>query len=102
MGARMLRRWIVFPLMSKEHINERLDIVEYFFRQPEYRQLLSEQLHRLGDMERIVSKVATQRVGPRDMVSLKIALQAVKVIKTAGEYSENTMLQTAGAKLDAF
>ena len=101
MGARLMRRWIVFPLMNKERINERLDIVEYFFREPEYRQLLSEQLHRLGDMERIVSKVATQRVGPRDMVSLKIALQAVKVIKTACEYADNPMLKRVGERLDA-
>lgn len=108
MGARLLRRWVVFPLMSKERIDERLDIVEYFFRQPDYRQLLSEQLHRLGDMERIVSKVATQRVGPRDMVSLKIALQAVKVIKTACELSPSqgesegvSMLKRVGEKLDA-
>ncbi len=101
MGARLLRRWVVFPLMSKDKIDERLDIVEYFFRQPDYRQLLSEQLYRLGDMERIVSKVATLRVGPRDMVALKIALQAVKIIKNACEQAENPMLQLVGKKLDA-
>lgn len=101
MGARLLRRWVVFPLMSKEKIDERLDIVEYFFRQPDYRQLLSEQLYRLGDMERIVSKVATMRVGPRDMVALKIALQAVKIIKNACEQADNPMLQQVGRKLDA-
>ncbi|MCF0203110.1 MAG: DNA mismatch repair protein MutS [Bacteroidaceae bacterium] len=100
MGARLLRRWIVFPLMEKDRIDERLDIVEYFFRQPDYRQLLSEQLHRVGDMERIVSKVATQRIGPRDMVQLKISLQAVKIIRNACLYADNDMLKKVGESLD--
>ena len=83
MGSRLLRRWVVFPLKSEKKINDRLDVVEYFFREPQFRELLDEQLHRIGDLERVVSKVAVGRVTPREMVQLKIALQAIKPIKTA-------------------
>lgn len=76
MGGRMLRRWLVFPLKDVRPINERLDIVEYFFKEPEFRQLLDDQLHRIGDLERIISKVAVGRVSPREVVQLKNALEA--------------------------
>lgn len=71
----MLRRWLVFPLKDVRPINERLDIVEYFFKEPEFRQLLDDQLHRIGDLERIISKVAVGRVSPREVVQLKNALE---------------------------
>ena len=83
MGGRLLRRWLVFPLKDEKPINDRLDIVDYFFRDPEFRQTIDEQLQHIGDLERIVSKVATGRVSPREMVQLKTALQAIEPIKAA-------------------
>jgi DNA mismatch repair protein MutS len=83
MGGRLLRRWLVFPLKDEKPINERLDIVEYFFRDPDFRQTIDQQLQHIGDLERIISKVATARVSPREMVQLKTALQAIAPIKAA-------------------
>ena len=83
MGGRLMRRWLVFPLKDEKPINERLDMVEYYYRNPEFRQCVDEQLHRVGDLERIISKVAVGRVSPREMVQLKVALQAVAVVKEA-------------------
>ncbi|MDO5130728.1 MAG: DNA mismatch repair protein MutS, partial [Prevotellaceae bacterium] len=100
MGSRLLRRWVVFPLKSEKKINDRLDIVEYFFREPQFRELLEEQLHRIGDLERVVSKVAVGRVTPREMVQLKIALQAIKPIKTACEHAKNDVLKRVGEQIN--
>lgn len=100
MGSRLLRRWVVFPLKSEKKINDRLDVVEYFFREPQFRELLDEQLHRIGDLERVVSKVAVGRVTPREMVQLKIALQAIKPIKTACEHANNDVLKRAGEQIN--
>ena len=83
MGSRLLRRWLVFPLKDRKPIEERLDVVDYFFREPDFRQTVDEQLHRVGDLERIISKVAVGRVSPREVNQLKTALMAVAVIKTA-------------------
>ena len=83
MGGRLLRRWLVFPLKDEKPINERLDVVEYFFREPAFRQCIDDQLHEIGDLERIVSKIATGRVTPREMVQLRRALQATEPIKQA-------------------
>jgi len=83
MGSRLLRRWLVFPLKDQKAIGHRLDVVDYFFREPEFRTVVDEQLQRVGDLERIISKVAVGRVTPREMVQLKVALQAVAVIKQA-------------------
>ncbi|MBO6187141.1 MAG: DNA mismatch repair protein MutS [Prevotella sp.] len=83
MGGRLLRRWLVFPLKDEKPINQRLDIVDYFFREPDFRQCIDDHLHSIGDLERIVSKVATGRVSPREMVQLKVALQAIAPIKAA-------------------
>ena len=100
MGSRLLRRWVVFPLKSEKKINDRLDIVEYFFREPQFRELLDEQLHRIGDLERVVSKVAVGRVTPREMVQLKIALQAIKPIKTACEHANTDVLKRVGEQIN--
>ena len=100
MGSRLLRRWVVFPLKSEKKINDRLDVVEYFFREPQFRKLLDEQLHRIGDLERVVSKVAVGRVTPREMVQLKIALQAIKPIKTACEHANNDVLKRVGEQIN--
>lgn len=100
MGARLLKRWMVFPLKDKKPIEERLDIVEYYFREPEFRDIVEEQLHLIGDLERIIAKVAAGRVSPRELVQLKLALQAVEPIKTACENSSNAILKQIGAQLD--
>ena len=100
MGGRMLRRWLVFPLKNARQIADRLDVVEYFFREPEFRELADEQLHRIGDLERIISKVAVGRVSPREIVQLKTALEAVKPIKTACLYAKNDALKRVGERLN--
>ncbi len=100
MGARLLKRWMVFPLKDRKPIEERLDVVEYYFREPEFRELVEEQLHMIGDLERIIAKVAAGRVSPRELVQLKLALQAVEPIKTACEVSSNAVLKQIGAQLD--
>src|SRR3712207_7024318 len=76
MGGRMLRRWLVFPLKDVKPVNDRLDVVEYFFRHPDFRQRIDEEFHRVGDLERIISKVAVGRVSPREVVQLKLALRS--------------------------
>ena len=100
MGGRLLRRWLVFPLKDEKPINERLDIVEYYYREPEFRQCIDDQLHRIGDLERIISKVAVGRVSPREVVQLKMALQALQPIKTACLYANNEALKRVGEQLN--
>ena len=96
----MLRRWLIFPLKDVRPIEERLDVVDYFFREPEFRELLADQLHQVGDLERIISKVAVGRVSPRDIVQLKVALQAIEPLKTACEYAKNETLNRIGEQLN--
>ena len=100
MGARMLKRWVIFPLKEQKTINERLDIVEYFFREPEFRELVDDQFHRVGDLERIISKVAVGRVTPREVVALKTALQALAPVKTACEHAQNDALRRVGEQMN--
>ena len=100
MGGRLLRRWLVFPLKDEKPVNERLDIVEYYYREPEFRQCIDDQLHRVGDLERIVSKVAVGRVSPREVVQLKTALQSIQPIKTACLYAKNDALKRVGEQLN--
>ena len=99
MGGRLLRRWLVFPLKEEKPINERLDIVDYYYREPNFRQCIDEQLHRVGDLERIVSKGAVSRVSPREMLQLKVALQAVQPIKQACLEAGNEVLKRVGERL---
>ena len=100
MGARLLKRWIVFPLKDEKPINERLNVVEYFFRQPDFKELIEEQLHLVGDLERIISKVAVGRVSPREVVQLKVALQAIEPIKQACLEADNASLNRIGEQLN--
>ena len=100
MGGRMLRRWVVFPLKNEKPIQERLDVVEYFFRRPDFRGCVDEQLHRVGDLERIISKVAVGRVSPREVAQLKVALQAVAPIKAACATADNEALKRVGEQLN--
>jgi DNA mismatch repair protein MutS len=100
MGARMLKRWIVFPLKDEKPINERLDVVEYFFREPDFKDFIEEKLHLIGDLERIVSKAAVGRISPREVVQLKVALQAIEPIKNACLNADNDSLYRIGEHLN--
>ena len=100
MGVRLLKRWMVFPLKDEKPINERLNVVEYFFRQPDFKELIEEQLHLIGDLERIISKVAVGRVSPREVVQLKVALQAIEPIKQACMEADNASLNRIGEQLN--
>ena len=100
MGARLLKRWMVFPLKDVKPINGRLNVVEYFFRKPEFKGVIEEQLHLIGDLERIISKVAVGRVSPREVVALKVALQAIEPIKEACMDADNASLNHIGGQLD--
>ena len=100
MGARLLKRWLVFPLKDVQPINERLNVVENFFRQPDFKELIEEQLHLIGDLERIISKVAVGRVSPREVVALKVALQAIEPIKAACMDADNASLNHIGEQLN--
>ena len=100
MGARLLKRWVVFPLKNEKPINERLDVVEYFFREPDFKDFIEEKLHLIGDLERIVSKAAVGRISPREVVQLKVALQAIEPIKNACLNAENESLRRIGEHLN--
>lgn len=100
MGGRLLKRWIVFPLKEVAAINNRLDVVDYFFRHPDFKDLILEQLHQIGDLERIISKVAVGRVSPREVVQLKIALQAIAPIKASCLEADDKSLNRIGDQLN--
>ena len=100
MGGRMLCRWMVFPLKDEKPINERLDVVDYLFREPDFRECINEQFHRIGDLERIISKVAVGRVSPREVVQLKNALMAIQPVKTACLYAKSDTLKRIGEQLN--
>ena len=100
MGARLLKRWMVFPLKDEKPINDRLNVVEYFFRKPDFRELIEDELHRIGDLERIISKVAVGRVSHREVVQLKVALQAIEPIKEACQQADNPSLNRIGEQLN--
>ena len=100
MGARLLKRWLIFPLKDEKPINERLDVVEYFFKDLNFREIIEEQLHLIGDLERIISKVSVGRVSPRDVVQLRVALQAIEPIKAACEQAEDPTLKRIGEQLN--
>lgn len=100
MGARLLKRWVVFPLKDVKPINERLDVVEYFFREPDFKDFIEEKLHFIGDLERIISKAAVGRISPREMVQLKVALQAIEPIKNACLNADNDSLHRIGEQLN--
>lgn len=100
MGARLLKRWVVFPLKDVKPINERLDVVEYFFREPDFKDFIEDKLHFIGDLERIISKAAVGRISPREMVQLKVALQAIEPIKNACLNADNDSLHRIGEQLN--
>ena len=100
MGGRMLRRWVVFPLRDEKAIERRLNVVDYLFREPQFRQLIDERFHSIGDLERIISRVAAGRVSPREVVQLKNALQALVPIKAACLETDNESLKHLGGQLN--
>lgn len=100
MGSRLLRRWVVFPLKDVKPIEERLTVVEHFFREPDLKTLLEKQLSLIGDLERIISKAAVGRISPREVVQLKVALTAIEPIREAFIASDNPSLQKMGGRLD--
>ena len=100
MGSRLLRRWLLFPLKEEKEINERLNVVENFFRQPELKELLTKQITLIGDLERVISKAAVGRITPREVVQLKVALTALEPIREAFLTSENKSLEEMGRKMD--
>ena len=100
MGGRMLRRWVVFPLKDVAVINERLDIVDHFFRASDFRNNIDEQFHQMGDLERIISRVAVGRVSPREVVQLKNALKAIEPVKAECLSTNNKSLNRIGEQLN--
>lgn len=100
MGARLLKRWIVFPLKDEGMINKRLDVVEYFFRDTQFRDIVDECIRKIGDLERIVSRVAAHRVSPREVVQLMTALQAIEPIKKACMDTDDGVLHDMGTKIN--
>ena len=100
MGARLLKRWVVFPLKDEKPINEHLDVVEYFFREPDFKEFIEEKMHLIGDLERIVSKAAVGRISPREVVQLKVALQAIEPIRNACLNADNDSLRRIGEQLN--
>ena len=100
MGSRLLRRWILFPLKNVQPIEERQAVVEHFFQHPDMKELLNEQLEQIGDLERIISKVAVGRVSPREVIQLKVALNAIEPIKEACQSSGDPSLARIGEQLN--
>lgn len=101
MGSRLLRRWIAFPLKDASPINERLNLVDFFIQHTEHASIISEHLRHIGDLERIVAKAAVQRISPRELLSLKRALEAIKPIKQVCIQSANALMQRIGEQLQA-
>jgi len=100
MGGRLLRRWALFPLKDVRPINERLDVVDYYFRHPDFRELADQRFHQMGDLERIISKVAVARVSPREVLQLKNALVALEPVKRACMAADNDVLRRVGEQLN--
>ncbi|MDR1737640.1 MAG: DNA mismatch repair protein MutS [Candidatus Symbiothrix sp.] len=100
MGGRMLRRWLIFPLKEKKSIEDRLTAVEYFFKQPDVKDRLDEQLSLIGDLERIMSKVSVGRVNPREVMQLKTALSALSAVKKVCTETDEPSLKHIGEQLN--
>lgn len=100
MGGRLMHRWLLFPLIHAESIRQRLNIVEYFFRDPDMAEVIEESMHQVGDMERIISKVAVGRVNPREIIQLRVALSALKDIKAQCENADLDQLRSIGEQIN--
>ncbi len=100
MGSRQLRRWIILPLKNRQPIEERLDAVEFFTRHADTTEKIRHHFQQIGDLERLISKVAVARVNPREMIYLKKSLDAIEAVKTMCESSANEGLQKIGDQLN--
>lgn len=100
MGGRLMHRWLLFPLIHAESIRQRLNIVEYFFRDPDMAEVIEESMHQVGDMERIISKVAVGRANPREIIQLRVALSALKDIKAQCENADLDQLRSIGEQIN--
>jgi DNA mismatch repair protein MutS len=99
MGARLLRRWLALPLKNIEQIKKRQDIVKYLIDTPDFFELVTYQIKQISDIERLVSKVATGKIHPREVIYLKNSLQAILPIKEVAEKSSNLSLKSIGQQL---
>ncbi len=100
MGGRLLHRWLSFPLKNPEAISERQDVVDFFFRYPDFRSEVFERLTGIGDIERIVSKIATGRIQPREFIQLRQSLDNIAPIKQRCDGSDNQVINRIGQMLD--
>lgn len=100
MGARLLKRWLALPLKDEKRINNRLQVVEYLMQNEEFTSLIQQQVSQIGDLERIISKVATGRISPRECLQLKVALQALIPIKEACKNSSDKNLRNTAKQID--
>jgi DNA mismatch repair protein MutS len=99
MGGRLLRRWLALPLKDLHQINERQNIVKYLIDTPDFYEIVEYQIKQISDIERLVSKVATGKIHPREVISLKNSLKAILPIKEAAEKSSNSSLKDIGSQL---
>ncbi len=100
MGSRLMKRWIVLPLKDKKPIEERLDVVEFLIKTTETSDILYQNIKLIGDLERLISKVAVGRISPRELVQVKKALYAIEIIKNKCNKSENIALQIIAEQLN--
>ncbi len=100
MGARLLYRWLMFPLKDVDAINRRLSVVEHFFKRPELREIIHTQIGQVGDLERLTAKAATARISPREVGQLRQALEALAPVKGLLVEADEPTLQDYGQRLD--
>lgn len=100
MGGRLLKRWLLLPIIDKKKIEERLDLVDYFIQQPERREQITQAIKSCGDMERLISKVPSRKINPREVRQLAKGLQQIALLKSLTEASGQVYLQQLGSALD--
>ncbi|QRY57757.1 DNA mismatch repair protein MutS [Sphingobacterium siyangense] len=101
MGARLLKRWIVMPLKDRKSIQERLNVVDFFFTNRDLRDELIGQIKQVGDLERLISKIGLQKANPREIVQLKRALYAIEKLKELTDRKDADALRAISDQLDA-
>ncbi len=99
-GARMLKRWMALPIKEIQPLNERYNVVDYFLKHPNFRDHVEDNIRHIGDIERLISKVAVARITPREVVQLRLALSAIEPVKLACEASDDATLRRIGEQLN--
>ena len=99
-GARMLKRWMALPIKEIQPLNERYNVVDYFLKHPDFRDHVEDNIRHIGDIERLISKVAVARITPREVVQLRLALSAIEPVKLACEASDDATLRRIGEQLN--